>query len=194
MGNALSGEVAEAKKIIADFTAAFAKNYAKLYSVGIFKTQKRLIEKQAAGNPWKLRRCDKDAETPVRKTGILLKRSVHLKKWNPRFFVVKGDWIADYYETEEKYKSKGKPLGSINFTCLTVIRDLNNSLLARVTALAEKVGLPVDQLPKPEKFPDNTMELYNERRESIYLQAKTPEEFTEFSATCSTSAAGGAHG
>lgn len=183
MGNrpSLDGELADVKRIVADFTAAFVKNYTKYYTIGLSKKQKRIMEKESQGKQWQLLKYKGAADAPVKKTGVFLKRSKHLKKWNERFFVVKGNYLIDYYAKEDDYKSNpGKPLGSINMSNYSVIRDVNDTLINRIIALAEKCKLNVDDFPKPEKFPDFTFSLYNERKDEIYLQCKDAEEHKEW--------------
>lgn len=178
-GPSLQEEGQMVKDITAKFAASFAKNYTKCYVLGLAREQKLVLAKQANeaqnGPKWKLLKCPGADKAPVRHTGVLLKRSDHLKKWNPRFFVVRGDWIIDFYENEEKYK-EGKVRGTINMSGYEVHDDLNNTLINRLKALAEKVKLDISSLPKPEEFKPFTLELFHERRKSMYLEA--PDEAT----------------
>lgn len=176
-GPSLDGEIAEAKQISVDFAKNFVLNYGKLYTLGLMKdTQKKML-KAAQGPQWKLTKCDKWPPPPVRKEGVILKRSKHLKKWNPRYFVVKGDWIVDYYETKEKYEGKQKPLGSVNLSGMRVVRDPNNTLLNKLIALAEKCKLNLDDFPKPEKFNETTLLIEHDRKDTYFLDVQDPEHF-----------------
>lgn len=155
VGASLDGETAEAKKILAEFTAGFAKNYTLLYTVALAKLQQKALMKQYN---WKLDKCPYQPETPVRFKGHVLKRSDFFKKWNKRYLVVRGSWILDFYEVEEDYTAGKKPRATFNLSGYNrVDTDPNNNAIAKLTALAEKAGLDLSSLPMPEKLPDFTM-------------------------------------
>ena len=177
-GPSLDEEATEAKKIIADFSAAFAKNYSKMYVIGVCQdVQSKLMKPQ---RKQQLMKCDRSAPPPIRKKGMILKESVHLKKWNPRFAVVKGDWVIDYYDSEELFEKGTKPRGSLNLSGYHIVKDLNNTLLHRIEKLAEKVNLPVSDLPKVPKFPDFTFECYHDRRPAMHFQCANAEDFKKW--------------
>jgi hypothetical protein len=177
MGADISGEIQEAKDITAKFLAVFTKHYSKCYLIALMQISKKQLAKEARGNPWKLMKCDKTPAQPVVKTGMVHKLSKYLKKWNPRFVVVKGDYLIDYYETEDKYNAKAKPLGSINMSNKNLHRDANDTIINRLIALAEKCKINMDDMPKPEKYPDYTLEIWHERKGPIYLQCPNAEEW-----------------
>lgn len=173
-GPSLDEETAEAKKILADFSASFAKHYAKQYAIGICKEVQAKLMK-----PERRQKLLKGPATPapVRKKGLILKESVHLKNWNQRFVVVKGDWIIDYWDSEQLYESGSKPRGSINLSGYSIVRDLNNTLLHRLEKLAEKMNLPIADLPKVPTFPPFTFECHHDRRPPMHFQCANEEEF-----------------
>lgn len=177
LGPSLDAEIAEAKQILADFNVAFAKNYAMCYAIGMMKASQKLAIKQAAAPRWKLLKATKEPDAPIRKTGHMLKLSKYLKKWNKRFFVVRGNWIVDYWEKEEQFHAGAKPRGSMNLSGMTIVRDVNNTIIRRIEVLAEKCKLNIADFPKPEQYPDFTLEVHHESRESIYLQCLNAEEF-----------------
>lgn len=180
MGNSLNGEADEAKAICADFIKSFGTNYTKCYLIGLMKQTQKKMNKEAAGPRWKLMKCDFSIPDPDRKTGVVKKLSKYLKKWNPRFMIVKGDYLIDYYENEDKYKNNQKPLGTINMSNLDLNPDANDTVLNRLIKLAEKMKLDIESLPKPDKYPDFTMEIYHSRKGPIYLQCEDEQEHKEW--------------
>lgn len=177
MGVDLSGELQESKDITANFLKCFAIHYSKMYIIALMKISKKQLAKEAKGPQWKLMKCDKCPPPQIQKTGVVNKLSKYLKKWNPRFTVVRGDYLIDYYETEEKYNAKAKPLGTINMSNKNLNRDANDTVLNRLIALAEKCKINIDDMPKPDKYPDYTLEIWHERKGPIYLQAPDAEEW-----------------
>jgi hypothetical protein len=177
MGADISAELQEAKDITAHFLTCFAKHYAKMYTIALMKIAKKQLAKEAAGPRWKLMKCDKRPPPQVHKTGVVNKLSKYLKKWNPRYMVVKGDYLIDYWENEDKYNAKAKPLGTINMSNKNLHRDANDTVLNRLIALAERCKINLDDMPKPEKYPDFTLEIWHERKGPIYLQCPNQEEW-----------------
>lgn len=175
-GPSLDAEIGQAKDIMESFLKNFAKNYSMMYIVGMAKDAMKEQEKAAKGPKWELLKCDKEPEAPDRKTGHMLKRSKHLKKWNRRYFIVRGTWLVDYWETEELSKQGKKPRGTMNLSGMHIIRDVNDTYINRIIALAEKCKLNIDDLPKPEKFPDFTLEVTHTTRDCILLQCENADE------------------
>lgn len=175
-GPSLDGEVAEAKEIMQKFLEKFGKNYAMMYVIGMAKEAIKEQEKAAKGPKWKLLKCEKDPEAPDRKSGHMLKRSKYLKKWNKRFFIVRGNWLVDYWETEEQAKEGKKVRGTLNLSGMRIIRDPNDTAINRIIALAEKCKLNVDDFPKPEKLPDHTIEIAHATRDTVLLQCENADE------------------
>jgi hypothetical protein len=175
-GPSLDGEIAQAKETMESFLTKFAKNYSMLYLVGLAKAAMKEQEKAAKGPKWELLKCPKDPDAPDRKSGHMLKRSKHLKKWNKRFFVVRGNWLVDYWETEEQCKQGKKPRGTMNLSGMTIVRDVNDTFIKRVMDLAKKCNLNVDDLPKPEQLPDFTLEVHHTTRDCILLQCESADE------------------
>lgn len=175
-GPSLDGEIAEAKEIMQKFIEKFAKNYSLMYIVGMAKEAMKEQEKAAKGRKWELLKCEKEPDAPDRKTGHMLKRSKHLKKWNKRYFIVRGNWRVDYWETEEQAAKGQKPRGTMNLSGMRIIRDVNDTALKRILTLAEKCKLPVEDLPKPEEFPPHTLEVHHATRDCILLQCENADE------------------
>jgi hypothetical protein len=177
MGADLSAELQESREIMTEFIKIFAIEYSKMYLVALMKSAKRTLAKEAAGPQWVLLKCDKAPPSPPHKSGNVKKLSKYLKKWNPRYAVVKGDYLIEYFESEAKYKAGAKPLGIINMSNKNLHRDANDTVLNRLIALAEKCGLNVDEMPKPDKYPDFTLEIFHERKGPIYLECENEEEW-----------------
>jgi hypothetical protein len=180
MGADISAEVNESKEICGKFLAVFGKHYALMYTVALMKMAQKQLEKEAKGNPWKLLKMNYRPPAPHQLTGNVRKLSKYLKKWNPRFMIVKGDYLIDYYESEEKYNSGAKPLGSINMSNKNLNRDANDTILNRLIALAEKCKINIDDMPKPEKYPDHTLEIWHERKGPIYIQCEDAEQLKKW--------------
>lgn len=170
MGVDLSAEAQMVKDITAKFTTSFGKNYTKMYAVALLKISKKQMEKEAKGSPWKLMKCLEEPSAPPVKAGVVNKLSKYLKNWNPRYVVVKGDYLIDYYENEDKFHKGAKPLGSINMSNRQLNRDANDTAINRLKALAEKCKIDISQMPQPDKAPDHTLEIYHETKGSILLQ------------------------
>lgn len=177
----LKNEIADTiKKVMTVFTA----QYTKAYLLALV----RLIELESKKEPKEYQLEKRPSkEKADRKSGVLLKESDHLHKWNSRLFVMKPDYTADYYLTEAD-KEKGKKRGTLNFTGYHVIDDPNQGTLLRLKRLAEKMGMDLSALPKPKEYPPLTFEVHHDRRPCYFLQATNQEEFDawvkEFRAAC----------
>jgi hypothetical protein len=180
----LSGEMEEVKKITLDFGVAFTKNYGKLYVLGLMEQSKRTLRKKQAAPKWVLMKYDSPIEDPVRKQGHMLKCSKHLKKWNDRYFVVRGNYLVDYYMTEDDH-AKGKKRGTINMGAYQrVVDDPNNHGLRKLMAMAEKCGMNMDDIPKPDPYPEKTILCEHDRKEVLKLQCVGDEnDFKDWSRT-----------
>jgi hypothetical protein len=172
----LNHEIKHAKEVMEKFLLNFAKNYAMLYAVGMAKAALHEQDKAARGRKWELLKCNDEPEAPIRKQGVLLKRSLHLKNWNSRYIVVRGNWVIDYWENEQHFLDGKKPRGSLNATGMHIIRDPNDTLLNRVIELAKKCNVNVDDIPKPERLPDHCLEISHDTRECWLLQCANAEE------------------
>lgn len=182
----VDAELAEAKQIMIDFTTKFTKNYALLYTVALAKIKQREAMKAAKGSKWKLMKCTYEGEAPDRASGHMLKRSDVMKKWKDRYFVMRGNYVVEYWETEEQFKKGDKPRGSRNLSGFNrPITDPNNTFIRRLEELAKKVNLDIESLPKPDKYPDNTFICDKDGKTPLVLQTiedggKSAEENFKF--------------
>jgi len=62
----------------------------------------------------------------------------------------------------------------------SVNTDPNNTTIARLKKLAEKMGLDLSKLPKPTEYPPFTIELHHEHRPTHYLICKDQQEFDDW--------------
>jgi len=181
----LKQEIADTiKKAVTIFTA----QYTKAYLLAIVRMIK--LESKKTHIDWHLETRPK-VDKPL-KEGYITKESVHLKKWNKRYFVFKPDYSIDYYDSdqlahqlEEKGK-EGKKRGTINLSGYYVIEDPNQGALVRLKRLAEKMGMDFSNLPKPKEYPPLTFEVHHARRPCYYLKCETKEEFDQWVAQFKT--------
>jgi len=163
------------KTILVTFTTSYVKNYA-------LALVKKTIDDAAAdpGPAWKLQ--ERPPRTEPFKAGLVSKEGGFLsKKFQTRYFVVRPDYMIDYYENEaEANKEKGKKKGTISLCGYYVNEDANNGILQRLTKLAEKMGIDMSGIPKPKEYPANTMELQHSRRQTYYIHLDDPEEFKKW--------------
>jgi hypothetical protein len=170
-------------KTIKNVLETFTVQYTKAYVLSIVRFAE--LEAKKMPKDWQLEARPRGEEKPL-KSGWLLKESVHLKKMNKRYFVFRGNYVAEYYDTEEEAKKpekEAKSRGQLNLTGYSVNVDPNNNILVRLKKLAEKMGVDFEKLPKPKEYPPFTFEVYHPRRIAYYLQANNQEEFDAWVAT-----------
>jgi hypothetical protein len=183
----LKNEILETiKKSVSIFTVQYTKAYV-LALVRLIKleSKKKTIDWHLETRPPK--------NDPL-KEGFLTKESVHLKKWNKRYFVFKPNYTVDYYDSEalahavdEKSGEVGKKKrNTFNLSGYHVVEDPNQGALVRLKRLAERMGMDFNNLPKPKEYPPLTFEVHHYRRTSHYLRAESKEEFDQWVAQFKT--------
>jgi len=183
----LKNEILETiKKSVTIFTVQYTKAYV-LALVRLIKleSKKKTIDWHLETRPPK--------NDPL-KEGFLSKESVHLKKWNKRYFVFRPNYTVDYYDSEalahavdEKTGDVGKKKrNTFNLSGYHVVEDPNQGALVRLKRLAERMGMDFNNLPKPKEYPPLTFEVHHYRRVSHYLRAETKEEFDQWVAQFKT--------
>jgi len=169
----------EIKNLIKSVVGTFTLNYVKQYTLSLVK---KILDEAAAepGPPFKLQ--ERPPRTDAFKEGWVEKEGGFFsKKMNKRYFVVRPDYMIDYFEKEEeRKKEKGKVRGTISLCGYYVNEDANNGLLQRLTKLAEKMGIDLSGLPKPKQYPKNTMELHHSRRQTYYIHVADDDEFKKW--------------
>eukprot|EP00179_Madagascaria_erythrocladioides_P022304 CAMPEP_0198338038 /NCGR_PEP_ID=MMETSP1450-20131203/32457_1 /TAXON_ID=753684 ORGANISM="Madagascaria erythrocladiodes, Strain CCMP3234" /NCGR_SAMPLE_ID=MMETSP1450 /ASSEMBLY_ACC=CAM_ASM_001115 /LENGTH=563 /DNA_ID=CAMNT_0044042893 /DNA_START=71 /DNA_END=1759 /DNA_ORIENTATION=+ len=166
------------KKVVERFGPAYSKHYVLAIA------QAKMAEQLAKPEKFMLeQRPPPDDKSPPLMTGYLMKEGAVRKNWKKRYFVVKPNFEIDYYEKDNMKKKKGtiQPVG------FRVHTDLGNTFVERAKALAEKVGIDVDKLPKPKTYPEGTVELYHPRRRCWYVKLddeKTRDDWIKAFRTC----------
>jgi len=168
----------EVKELIKVILTTFTVKYVKHYAIGLVK--KHIDDASADPDPeWKL------LERPPRDqpfmSGYVMKEAGFFgKSMKKRFFVVRPDYMIEYYASEEEANKGGKKRGTISLCGYSVNDDANNGPLQRLMKLAEKMGIDTSSLPKPKQYPPNTMELYHGRRQTYYINVGSEEEFKKW--------------
>lgn len=157
----------------------FTTQYVKGSAIAMLIEAKKEAKKKP--KPWKLLKRPKDSWKENYKTGWLVKEGAIVKNWKKRFFVVRPDYSVDYFEKEDDVKSsKPKPKGTMSLCGYWVNEDPNKGIYTRLKELAEKMGMNIDDLPKPKQYPKHTIELYHWKRRSWYIQCANEEEKQEW--------------
>jgi len=176
------------QKVLTVFTA----QYSKAYVISLVRLIK--LESKKKETSWQLESRPAEARKEALKEGFLTKESVHLKKWNKRYFVFRPNHTVDYYDSEalahqkeEKTGEEGKKKrASLNLSGYSVIEDPNQGALVRLKRLAEKMGVDFNGLPKPKEYPPLTFEVHHYRRSCYFLRADNKEEFDQWVAQFKT--------
>jgi len=182
MGVGISNPVdASTKQEIEDLIKAvlktFTLQYVKWYALFLVKKLKE--DAKAEPSPYKL--LERPPNTDHHKTGWLLKEGGVRKTWKKRFFVARHDYVVDYYEKEEEaVKEKGKTKGSMSLCGYHVVEDPNDGVIKRLRTLAEKMGVNIDDIPKPKEYPKLTFEVHHHRRRCYFIQCENEEQFKEW--------------
>jgi len=119
-------------------------------------------------------------ETPFLSGYVLKEAGFFGKSMKKRFFVVRPNYMIDYYSSEEEANKGGKKRGTISLCGYYVNDDANNGPLQRIMKLAEKMGIDTSSLPKPKQYPPNTLELYHGRRQTYYIGVDNAEDFKKW--------------
>lgn len=174
------------KKVITIFT----KEYTKAYVLALVRLIK--LESKKVTIDWHLEK--RPPHNQPLKEGFLTKESVHLKKWNKRYFVFRPNYSVDYYDSETLAHDKDAKTGeegkkkraTLNLSGYSVVEDPNQGALVRLKRLAEKMGIDFGNLPKPKEYPPLTFEVHHYRRPCYFLRAENKEEFDQWVAQFKT--------
>ncbi|ORC88202.1 uncharacterized protein TM35_000182590 [Trypanosoma theileri] len=177
MGTAFSAEVSDTRELANAFLDTFGREYEKLYVWEMVQHVRRAMQREAetsgaAEAVWRLYFAPYiPVQMNDRDSVMAAKLSKHLKHWNPRYFVLRGDFLLNYYESRNNHVDGKPPLGTVNLGSVVINRDATQAAEERLDKLAALCSTPRTEISaEPEKYPDMTVELYHPRRGSIYLQ------------------------
>jgi len=172
--NPLDGQLKEEiLNIVKAVCATFTKEYTKAYVLGLIKK----AEDDAQEEPveWKL--LERPEDTSDIKAGYLTKEGGLFKSWKKRWFVVRYNYFVDYFADEKAANAaKPKPKGTMTLAGYHVVADPNDGIIKRLTTLAEKMGVNVNDIPKPKQYPPLTFEVHHYRRRCWFIQAENEED------------------
>jgi len=163
----------EILNLIKAVCATFTKEYTKAYVLALIKVK----EEEAQEDPieWKL--LERPEDTSDLKSGYLVKQGGMFKTWKKRWFVARYNYFVDYFADEKAANAaKPKPKGTMNLAGYHVINDPNDGIIKRLTALCEKMGVDISEVPKPKEYPPLTFEVHHYRRRCWFIQAENEEE------------------
>lgn len=167
----------EIEDLIKVMLKTFTTEYVKWYALYLVKKLK--MDAQIVPSEFKL--LERPPNTEHLKTGWLMKEGGIRKNWKKRFFVARYNHVVDYYEKEEEAnKEKGKTKGSMSLCGYHVVEDPNDGIIKRLTTLSEKMGVNMDEIPKPKEYPKLTFEVHHYRRRCYFIKTETEEEFKEW--------------
>jgi len=167
----------EIEDLIKGILKTFTTQYVKWYAIYLVRKIKN--DAQADPSPYKL--LERPEDTSPLKTGWMVKEGGLRKTWKRRFFVAKHDFVVDYYEKEEEAnKEKGKTKGSMSLSGYRVIEDPNDGIIKRLRTMCEKMGMNIDDVPKPKEYPKLTLELHHDRRRCYFIQCENEEDFKQW--------------
>jgi len=164
---------AEIQNIIKSVLEVFTKEYVKHYALGLVKKAEDDATKEP-GPDWKLMVRPDGPSEPL-KTGILIKKGALKKNWQKRYFVVRPDYVVEYYENEKAANAeKPKPKGKMHLCGYKVVDDPNNGIIQKLEKLAKLMNVDISELPKAKKkYSDYAFEISHTRRRCYFLDLVT---------------------
>jgi len=173
----------EIEELIKAILKTFTTEYVKWYALYLVKR----IKLDAAMEPSPYKLLERPPATEPLRTGWMTKEGGLRKSWKKRFFVARADYVVDYYEKEEEAKREGgKIKGTMALCGYHVIEDPNDGIIKRLKTLAEKMGMNLDDIPKPKEYPKLTFEVHHYRRRCYFIKTENEEQFKEWVETFRT--------
>lgn len=168
---------------ITNLAKAMLETFSVQYVLG-YKTAlvQKVIEDKQAEPPefWEL--PDRPPNTEPIRTGYLVKRGEVVKNWKKRWFVVRHDYVVEYYESQEKWKAGAKPKGRVLLSGFQVEMDPNS--FAKKWQEEFQKQLNIDEPVADKKdFKPFTIELYHPSRRCWYMVCENEEEFKSWGET-----------
>jgi len=174
MQNPLDGATKdEIVNLVKAVCATFTTQYTKAYVLELIKLKEE--EAQEEKPDYKL--LERPEDTSDLKAGYLTKQGGLFKSWKKRWFVVRYNYFVDYFADEKAANAaKPKPKGTMNLAGYHVVADPNDGIIKRLKALAEKMGIDVNDIPKPKEYPPLVFEVHHYRRRCWFIQAENDQE------------------
>lgn len=175
-------ETKEIKDKSATFLAEFVKQYAIFSAAGLLKKQEKDAAEQAERSKFELKWVPEKPSHPDRHQGYLERRTTILKNWKKVYVVIRGNWVVEYWQTEEDFKAGKKPENSINLSGTYLYRDPFKALMEKLEAFAKKAKIDLESLPKPDPLPEFTIKMQDwaERRPDLLFKAATKQEYDQW--------------
>lgn len=175
-------EAKEVKDKTATFLAEFVKQYAIFSAAGILKKQEKDAAIAADHAKYELKWVPEKPEHPDRFQGYLERRTTILKNWKKVYVVIRGNWVVEYWATEEDFKAAKKPENSINLSGTYLYRDPFKAMMEKLEAFAKKAKIDLEALPKPDQLPEFTIKMQDwaERRPDVLFKAENKESYDQW--------------
>lgn len=155
----------------------FTTEYVKWTAIYMVKQAQEAAKK--GPSPYVL--LERPPSTEPLKMGYMMKEGAIVKSPKKRYFYVRPDFQVEYYASEDDLKKeKPKPKGTMSLCGYYVNDDPNKGTLQRLMALAEKMGMNMNDLPKPKQYPPFTIELHHWRRRTYYVMCENEEDFKKW--------------
>jgi hypothetical protein len=184
MGGApsLDSEMKEMKDKTATFLAEFVKQYTIFTAAGILKKQEEDAKIMGERSKYELKWVPEKPEHPDRLSGYIERRTTILKKWKKIYAVVRGNWLVEYWATEEDFKAGKKPENSINLSGTYLYRDPYKEMLEKLEKFCAKAKIDISDIPKPEQLPEFTIKMqdWSERRPELLFKCANEEEYNKW--------------
>eukprot|EP00708_Paratrimastix_pyriformis_P002314 GAFH01001056.1.p2 GENE.GAFH01001056.1~~GAFH01001056.1.p2 ORF type:complete len:599 (-),score=245.98 GAFH01001056.1:255-1958(-) len=154
----------------------FTPAYLKAYAIAMVK--KARMDYDAAQITGPLLSHWKPVDNSPVAEGWLVKEGGARKNWKRRYFIIRSNWVCEYYETEEAaHNPEAKPKGTMYLTGYKVREDPGGKALKKAKKLLKMFGMSEDMLPKPKEYPPFTFEVHHKRRRCWFIQCANQEEF-----------------
>eukprot|EP00051_Salpingoeca_urceolata_P026309 m.476829 g.476829 ORF g.476829 m.476829 type:complete len:563 (-) comp20666_c0_seq1:150-1838(-) len=167
--------------------AKFSKNFVTGFASAT--VEKSLADAAGDGDDgpdFQLESPPDDVGTEPIKMGMLSKRGAVRKNWKMRYFVVRPDYVIDYYESQEKYESgAAKPKGSVNLAGYRVVTSPNQRKMDALQAKFKVLGI-TEPVPEYTKYPEFMIECFRNNQRRWLIQCKDAAEFDEWSEMLTT--------
>ncbi|XP_046845477.1 protein Niban 2-like [Xenia sp. Carnegie-2017] len=179
MGNIASVESRKRQEIedlVKSMLETFESEYITAYSGEILKCSEETPENDFSFSlkfcPWERLEC------PIKK-GYLTKQGVIVKSWRRRYFVVRSNYLIDYYENKETYDKGLKPKRTINPCGYRTVPNIEDEISRKRKSLAKMLDT-FAEADVTEKFPDHSFGVVHDKLRNFFIYAESEEEKSEW--------------